>query len=767
MPSHVPETTTPQSDSVPDVEMTPAEESGLPSTSSSPQNAPTPETRSTRRARVEDDDGDEDYWRQSNRQRMHSPTPHDDEHHHYMPIPEDHGVPESTQGQQPNTRASSEQTQQPPLGPPPPYGGLFLTLDIIPIYNDAPANVQSQDPPRSQNASPAQGVPQPPNASQPGSQRRDGHPMLNLFMNIPITGHGPSPQQGAPGNGNAQFRPTFIIPPPYMYPPFSAGGNAPGNAGFPFLPFFPFQFGMDRMEERDDPERAQRLVDGLEEVPIGLVKRMQQVGGPGTSCGEDPTCAVCWESLLEPEGGGFEGNAELAKAEAAQAARDDAASEQGGESNMDVDDAAPASSSPGEPSSVETASASSTAPDSSGDKPHPKIVVLPCSHVFHATCLLPWFSKPGRTTCPSCRFDIDPDSLTYRPRPLRAHPPQPASQAGAAPPSQAQAQPMFGPQLPPVVAPQSASIPTGTTPNAAASHDGASSASAETRSASATGQAGQQPHQPLPPFVTFDIGMIIPLNPGRAPSATSASGTQGSTPSAPTAPGPVPPPPPPRTDSNGFRLDDTFLQDAVRQTFERIFGRPIPIVPQAPPAAAGNTVPGDHGPQAPHPEFFMFPGPFPPMPPMNTAGAQGAQRHQSGPRRPAEKRQWTPPPAPGPTLRQVVERNERAMGLRCSDISCGLGPSDDDPVSSIDLSSLRQISIRPPQSDTSGKDSVCEHKFHPSCLVSAERVTGWGHEVKTGEPAGDGDEVEVSCPVCRAVGVISRLDWEEGACMLA
>ncbi|RPD62587.1 hypothetical protein L226DRAFT_482339 [Lentinus tigrinus ALCF2SS1-7] len=764
--------TTSQPDSVRDVEMTSVEEASSSSTSSSSQPAPNSQARTTRRARVEDEDEDEDYWRESNRQRMHSPTPHDyDEHHQYMPIPEDHGVPEAPEAApneashaQPNARASTEQPQQQPRGLPPPYGGLFLTLDIIPIpFNDTPGNTQSQDAPQPQATSLPRGAPQPQNAAQPGPQ------MLNFIMNFPITGHGPAPQAGAAGNGNAPFRPIFLIPPPYVYPPFTDGGNVPGNTGFTFPPFpfpFPFPFGMDRLEERDDPERAQRLVDGLEEVPVGLVKRMQQVGGPGTARGEIPTCAVCWESLLEPEGGGFEGNAELAKAEAAQAARDDSASQQGGEVNMDVDDSAPASSSPGETSSSETTSASSTVPDSSGENPHPKIVVLPCSHAFHATCLLPWFSKPGRTTCPSCRFDIDPDSLTYRPRPLRAHPPQPAPRTGAAPTPQAQAQPVFGPQVPPVAVPQAAPVPAGTAPHGAAGPEGAPPANAEVRPANAPGQAGQQPHQPLPPFVTFDIGMIIPMNPGRAPGAPTL-GTQGGNPMGPTVHGPAPPPPPPRTDSNGFRFEDTFLQNVVRETFERFFGRPIPPAgPQAPPTAAGDAAPGENGQDAPRPEWFMYPVPpvvFPPMPPMNTHGPQGAQR--SGSRRPAQKRQWTPPPAPGPTLRQVVERNERDVGLRCSDISCGLGPSDDDPVSSIDLSSLRQITIRPPKSDTSG--SVCEHKFHPACLVSAERVTGWGHEVKTGEPAGDEGEVEVSCPVCKAMGVISRLEWEEGACALA
>ena len=36
-----------------------------------------------------------------------------------------------------------------------------------------------------------------------------------------------------------------------------------------------------------------------------------------------------------------------------------------------------------------------------------KAVALPCAHVFHEQCLLPWFQN--RSTCPSCRFDLDPE----------------------------------------------------------------------------------------------------------------------------------------------------------------------------------------------------------------------------------------------------------------------------------------------------------------------------------------------------------------------
>ncbi|KAG9049034.1 hypothetical protein FS837_011413 [Tulasnella sp. UAMH 9824] len=35
-----------------------------------------------------------------------------------------------------------------------------------------------------------------------------------------------------------------------------------------------------------------------------------------------------------------------------------------------------------------------------------RIVALPCTHVFHSTCLVPWFARSA--TCPECRFDLDP-----------------------------------------------------------------------------------------------------------------------------------------------------------------------------------------------------------------------------------------------------------------------------------------------------------------------------------------------------------------------
>ncbi|KAF8994465.1 hypothetical protein BDQ17DRAFT_1366819 [Cyathus striatus] len=118
------------------------------------------------------------------------------------------------------------------------------------------------------------------------------------------------------------------------------------------------------------------------------------------------------------------------------------------------------------------------------------------------------------------------------------------------------------------------------------------------------------------------------------------------------------------------------------------------------------------------------------------------------------KKAWTLPPAPGPTLRQRIERKEREAGLRCSEISCGIGPSDDDPVVADAETAMRQLSIC--ESGEKGKP-VCAHTFHSSCLVTAERVALDGEDMPV-----VGEDVEVCCPVCKGVGCVSRRDWEEG-----
>ncbi|OBZ68704.1 hypothetical protein A0H81_11248 [Grifola frondosa] len=732
-----------------------------------------PPSRNSRRARVEDE-ADEELLRETNRQRMYPPLEHESDHH-YAPIPDAHQPPIPTANDAPNV---------PPL-----YGSMMWTFDFIhpvPHVNPhAPADAAAHE-------------------EVDGHDHEEGHdhvnppphpgPMFNFFINIPVPPPAGAPPAGTPPgvappnahpipNGNAM--PTNGAPTPaQFFEQLMGGGGFFDPTTFPFpMDGFPFSFGA---EERDDPERAKRLVDGLEEVPVGLVKRMERVGGPGTTEGDTPNCAICWESLLNPEGGGFEGNVELANAEAVEAARE-ATPAQSGESSMDVDDSVLASA-----SHAGQRSASSSQDDSmSSPEKCPQIVVLPCSHVFHASCLLPWFSKPHRTTCPSCRFDIDPESLTYRPRPYRHRQAQTPPQ-GAAQPDNTQPR---APQQAPTDGGPGVPFPSDSMPNFPLrqirclydySYDAWRSSPAtawlrrhySTRSPQPSGNTAYG-HAPVPA------------------RGLDAAGIAGAAP----APG-----------WQSYRADDPNAQAQIAALLERIFGPAIPGTnppnpapnatanPAAPPTASGPPPPplpqfhfpfpfaGVDAPPRPegqerdiHPEtwqhVFVDPPPplfnpaqnIPPPPPFPfnfepTANMNGPSGQ--GRRRPSQKRQWTLPPPPGPTLRQRIERKEHEMGLRCSDMSCGLGPSDEDPTPTFDTTSMRQIFIHPLKaSDAVVDDKVCDHSFHPSCLVSAERVAGWGREDKEEEKVDE--EVEVSCPVCRAVGRISQEDWEEGACALA
>ena len=106
---------------------------------------------------------------------------------------------------------------------------------------------------------------------------------------------------------------------------------------------------------------------------------------------------------------------------------------------------------------------------------------------------------------------------------------------------------------------------------------------------------------------------------------------------------------------------------------------------------------------------------------------------------------WVSPPPPGLTLRQRVEQGERKKGLRCDDVSCGLGPTDDEPEPTADLARVGVNSL-------GDGVSVWTHS-PPSCLVSTEHAGGWDPHSE-GERERAGGLVEVSWPVCRAVGVV-------------
>lgn len=125
-------------------------------------------------------------------------------------------------------------------------------------------------------------------------------------------------------------------------------------------------------EREPDHLRAYAVIDGLEAVSKELLSRYENVRG------EDhpqrrAACAVCYEPL-DPE--------------CSYIAEDH---------------------DPLEPVRAENKQLSLVLPYHAA---FPEVVAFPCLHLFHSECLLPWLAR--KTTCPTCRFDVDPDSLTLK-----------------------------------------------------------------------------------------------------------------------------------------------------------------------------------------------------------------------------------------------------------------------------------------------------------------------------------------------------------------
>ncbi|KAF9222977.1 hypothetical protein BS17DRAFT_809183 [Gyrodon lividus] len=593
-------------------------------------------------------------------------------------------------------------------------------------------------------------------------------------------------------------------------------------------------------ELREDPERAKKLVAGLEVVPLGLVKRLERVGGaPGghvdssSTVASSPGCAICWDTLLDAESDGFD--TQDSSGDVSQSSSSSMA-DQNEIFDSDAMNIDPTPASHPEPvATTASTTPASTSPSSEGFK----VIALPCAHVFHASCLLPWFTRARQATCPTCRFNIDPENLTYSPPPRRAFnyaPAQPNNatpNANAAPAAPQAAQEVPSGTVPPINSiPVSADAPT----PAPAPGDAATSGPAPPP---ATAQAGPQPAGHgfntfinMPGLRVFPFpGVQIPPRPAGAHGA--GNGNQR-----------MPPPPPPtmprtRTQSLPNMVDnhsfvpagidivtiglDMFvngpapgeggggnagagasdagvvadgdgtgdganatagggtplplpLPQEVRSLIEGLLGTARNMIPQmmnaqglapAPPVDGAPTGPQPQPQSAGPPPQAMGPQPVPPASGPQAAPGPQVRPNFFRPTRPMpprrERKTWTLPPGPGPSLRQRVEQREREAGLRCSDTSCGIGPSDEDPCPQPSPSSMKQVSIHPiidPDDENDLNASVCAHTFHPACLVSAERVAGWGGEDKT-KPL-----VEASCPVCRAVGCVTRDEWEEGAASL-
>ncbi|PIL22665.1 hypothetical protein GSI_15357 [Ganoderma sinense ZZ0214-1] len=115
----------------------------------------------------------------------------------------------------------------------------------------------------------------------------------------------------------------------------------------------------------NDLERAETLIQAMEVVSDELVLRYEKLR---STDGEDVDgCAICRDDLVDKSPGTIEASRVLA-----------------------IFALLPF------PSEADTS------------------VAFPCAgkHLFHKHCLLPWLAR--KTTCPSCRFDIDPHSLTLR-----------------------------------------------------------------------------------------------------------------------------------------------------------------------------------------------------------------------------------------------------------------------------------------------------------------------------------------------------------------
>lgn len=127
-----------------------------------------------------------------------------------------------------------------------------------------------------------------------------------------------------------------------------------------------------RLAADNDPQRAEVLVAGLEAVSDELVRRYEKLRGGEGDAAEG--CAICRDDYLiphecDPADFWKLSERELTTAHFAML--------------------------PFHPS------------------PH-QILAFPCPgrHLFHLSCLAPWLAR--KTTCPTCRFDIDPHSLTLR-----------------------------------------------------------------------------------------------------------------------------------------------------------------------------------------------------------------------------------------------------------------------------------------------------------------------------------------------------------------
>lgn len=201
----------------------------------------------------------------------------------------------------------------------------------------------------------------PPPPNQPAGNDIDTVPQTILPSNVDRDEQGREERRSRDGRGRiVETSPDLIL---ILIDEFTDRYDGYLAEAQPFLPpildFRPEHVTIPMREQEPDYLRAKVVIDGLEPVSKDLLSRYKSLKGDGHS--EQTLCVVCLDQL------------DL-------------------DSPCDIEDNDPLG-----PIQVE-------------DKKSQEVVAFPCLHLFHSECLSVWAAL--NTTCPMCRYDIDPDSAT-------------------------------------------------------------------------------------------------------------------------------------------------------------------------------------------------------------------------------------------------------------------------------------------------------------------------------------------------------------------